>query len=92
MIVREVILTVPNQLCGFLEMRIWYQYIVALIKHGISLIRELNFKKLRQVHLAFHGLLVFLLAFELPLFSAVSKYHSYPKYHSKHQIINLPVK
>lgn len=47
MIVKEVILTVPNQLCGFLEIRLLYQYIVALIKHGIVLIRELNLKKIR---------------------------------------------
>lgn len=54
MIVKEVILTVPNQLCGFLEIGLLYQYIVALIKHGIVLIRELNLKKLGQVLLAFH--------------------------------------
>lgn len=43
-----------RQLCGFLEMRLLYQYIAVLIKQGISLIREINFKKLKQDPLFFH--------------------------------------
>lgn len=95
-IVKEVILTVPNRLFGFLEMRLLYQYIVALIKHGISPIRELNLKKSGQVFLAFHWMPpglpqqlpserrkranLFWVAFQLLLFLIIPECNSFPTF------------